>query len=66
MKQIAVTAEDVEKVRSSAYKTKDRYRRQGFSNSEDMDLLIEFCDVLLGADSASSVDGFLNEQDVEV
>ena len=60
-----VTTEDVEKIRASAYKTKDRYEAEGYKDNGDMDVLIEFCDVLLGL-HGDTVDGFLSAQDMEV
>jgi hypothetical protein len=68
MSELNLTPEDVQKVKASALKTKDRFEREGFTSDDDhesMDLLIEFCDLLLGGRHAGTLQGFLTGQDME-
>jgi len=65
MDQLTLTRVDVEKIKASAYKTMDRYEAEGSGGCEDMELIIEFCDLLLGHGSNQSVESFLSGQDME-
>jgi hypothetical protein len=68
MSEIKFESADVERVWSSAMKTKDRFDREGFESvevHESMDLLVEFCDLLMGR-GARTVDTFLSNNDMEI
>ena len=65
MSDLALTKADVEKVKRAAYMVKDRGESEEIDDpatDEQMDLLVEFCNVLLGH---GTVDGFLRGQDME-
>lgn len=64
MSDLALTKDDVEKVKRAAYMVKDRGESEGIDDpatDEQMDLLIDFCNALIVGD----VDSFLRSQDME-
>lgn len=62
MSDLALSREDVEKVRRQAQRINDNLVDEGNDDDETCTALVEFCDVLLGD---GTVDGFLRSQDME-
>jgi hypothetical protein len=66
MSDLALTRDDVEKVERAAYRAKDGAEGSGSTDEDEivvsMEVLIDFCGVLLGRES---VDSFLRGQDMD-
>ncbi len=62
---ITISREDIEKVKAAAYRSKDAAEGSGSTDESEivvsMEILIEFCDALLGR---YTVDSFLRSQDM--